>query len=94
MKKIAPHWQILIALILATGTAIVFRNITMTVSQDSAAQRFIMNAISVSEFVGKLFIRALQMIIVPLVVSSVIAGIASLGGVKGFGRLGMRTLGF
>jgi Na+/H+-dicarboxylate symporter len=94
MKKIAPHWQILIALILATGTAIVFRNITATVSQDSGAYRFIMSSISVCEFVGKLFIRALQMIIVPLVVSSIIAGIASLGGIKGFGRLGMKTLGF
>ncbi len=94
MKKIAPHWQILIALILATGTAIVFRNITATVSQDSAAYKFIMNTISVCDFVGKLFIRALQMIIVPLVVSSIIAGIASLGGIKGFGRLGMKTLGF
>ena len=52
------------------------------------------NAISVCDFVGKLFIRALQMIIVPLVVSSIIAGIAGLGGVKGFGRLGMKTLGF
>lgn len=94
MKKIAPHWQILIALILATGTAVVFRNITATVSQDSAAYKFVMSAVSVCDFVGKLFIRALQMIIVPLVVSSIIAGIASLGGVRGFGRLGMKTFGF
>ena len=94
MKKIASHWQILIALMLATGTAIVFRNITTTVSQDSAAYKFIAHAVLVCDFVGKLFIRALQMIIVPLVVSSIIAGIASLGGMKGFGRLGAKTMGF
>ena len=94
MKKLAPHWQILIALILATGTAVVFRNITSTVSVDSQAYGFVERTIAVCDFVGKLFIRALQMIIVPLVVSSIIAGIASLGGVKGFGRLGMKTLGF
>ena len=94
MKKIAPHWQILLALLLATGTAIVFRNISMTVAGDTQAFYFIQNAIAVSDFVGKLFIRALKMIIVPLVVSSIIAGIAGLGGVKGFGRLGMKTLGF
>ncbi len=94
MKKIAPHWQILLALILATGTAIVFRNISQTVSANTQAFSFIHNAIAVCDFVGKLFIQALKMIIVPLVASSIIAGIAGLGGVKGFGKLGMKTLGF
>ena len=93
-KKIAPHWQILIALILATGTAVVFRNISHTVAEDSSAYRFIQTAITVCGFIGNLFIQALKMIIVPLVVSSIIAGIASLGGMKGFGRLGMKTLAF
>jgi proton glutamate symport protein len=94
MKKIAPHWQILLALVLATGTAIVFRNISHVVAEDSSAFYFIRNTIAVSDFIGKLFIQALKMVIVPLVASSIIAGIAGLGGVKGFGRLGMKTLGF
>lgn len=94
MKKIAPHWQILIALVLATGTAIVFRNLSGSVAEGSRALAFIENAISVGDFIGKLFIQALKMIIVPLVASSIIAGIASLGGMQGFGRLGMKTLGF
>ncbi len=94
MKKIAPHWQILLALVLATGTAIVFRNISQTVAGDTQVIYFIQNAIAVSDFLGKLFIQALKMIIVPLVASSIIAGIAGLGGVQGFGRLGMKTLGF
>ena len=93
-KKIAPHWQILIALILATGTAVVFRNITQTVSDDTSAYRFIQMVITVCSFVGNLFIQALKMIIVPLVVSSIIAGIAGLGGMDGFGRLGLKTLAF
>lgn len=46
------------------------------------------------EVVGKLFLNLLKMIIVPLVVSSVIAGITSLHGVKGFGRLLGKTTGF
>lgn len=94
MKKIAPHWQILLALVLATGTAIVFRNISQSVATDSSAFYFIKNVITVSHFIGELFIQALKMVIVPLVASSIIAGIAGLGGVKGFGRLGMKTLGF
>ncbi|MGB1935969.1 MAG: dicarboxylate/amino acid:cation symporter [Akkermansiaceae bacterium] len=94
MKKLAAHWQILIALLLATGTAIVFRNLSDSVAKDSAAYQFMHQAISVSDFVGKLFLQALKMIIVPLVASSIIAGIASLGGLHGFGRLGLKTIGF
>ena len=41
MKKVAPHWQILIALVLATGTAIVFRNLSQIVASDSSAYHFI-----------------------------------------------------
>lgn len=44
-------------------------------------------------FVGEMFLRALKMIIVPLIVTSVVGGIASLHGVDGFGRLGLKTLG-
>ncbi|BDS05529.1 glutamate:proton symporter [Oceaniferula spumae] len=93
-KKIAAHWQILLALILATGTAIVFRNISKTVADDSQAFIFIQHTITVCGFIGNLFIQALKMIIVPLVASSIIAGIAGLGGMDGFGRLGLKTIGF
>ena len=91
-NRLAPHWQILIALILATGTAVVFRNIIQTVSDGSSAAQFIQLVLTVCSFVGNLFIQALKMIIVPLVVSSIIAGIAGLGGMDGFGRLGLKTL--
>ena len=93
MKKLAAHWQILIALFLATGIAIVFRQMNLNVSDESATSRFIENTVTVTDFIGKLFIRALQMVIVPLVVSSLIAGIAGLGNVKGFGKLGLKTIG-
>ncbi|MGJ8677812.1 MAG: dicarboxylate/amino acid:cation symporter [Akkermansiaceae bacterium] len=94
MKKLAPHWQILLALILATGTAIAFRGMSERVAESSQTYQFIHNAIATCDFIGKLFIRALQMIIVPLVVSSLISGIAGLGSMRGFGRLGLKTLGF
>ena len=89
--KNKPHWQILLSLILATATAVVFRQLAAT--QD-AALGFIENVMLTCEFVGKLFMNLLKMIIVPLVVSSVVAGIASLHGMKGFGRLLGKTAGF
>lgn len=55
---------------------------------------FIEGVIMTCKFVGDLFMGLLKMIIVPLVASSVIAGISSLHGVKGFGRLLSKTAGF
>jgi solute carrier family 1 (high affinity glutamate transporter) protein 1 len=44
------------------------------------------------EWMGTLFLRALKMIIVPLVMASMIAGITSLGDVRKLGKLGAYTL--
>ena len=43
--------------------------------------------------VGKLFMRLITMVIVPLVFSSLLVGVASLGDVRKLGRLGGKTLG-
>ena len=44
------------------------------------------------EFFGSLFLNALKMLIVPLIVSSIIVGIAGIGGSSALGRLGGKTL--
>ena len=44
------------------------------------------------EFVGTLFLRALRMIIVPLIVTSIITGIAGIGDAGSVGRMGVKTL--
>jgi len=88
--RLKQHWQILIALISATLLAIFFREL----STEDDAPSWLASVIATSKFIGELFIQALKMIIVPLVVSSVIAGIAGLGGVQGFARLGLKTFGF
>lgn len=91
--KIKPHWQILAALVLATLTALVFR--AMDQGGASGASGFIEGAVLTCEFVGQdVFMNLLKMIIVPLIVSSVVAGIASLHGMEGFGRLLGKTAGF
>ncbi|MDP2431690.1 MAG: dicarboxylate/amino acid:cation symporter [Pseudomonadota bacterium] len=83
MKKLQLHWQILIALLLAAiaGTL---------AGTDSAL--FGVTFYSVFDFIGTLFLNALKMLIVPLVVSSIIVGIAGIGSGSAFGRLGMKTL--
>ncbi len=45
-------------------------------------------------WLGKLFLTMLKMLIVPLVVASVITGVAGLGDPRRFGRTGLFTLGY
>ncbi|HEX9693294.1 MAG TPA: dicarboxylate/amino acid:cation symporter [Gemmatimonadales bacterium] len=44
--------------------------------------------------VGTAFIRAITMIVIPLVVASLIVGVASLGDLRALGRIGGRTIGY
>ena len=45
-------------------------------------------------WIGQLFIKLLKMIIVPLVLTPIISGVASVGGSAGLGRLFGKTLGY
>lgn len=83
MKKIALHWQIAIAIILAV--------IAGSLSGTDATL-FGVRYLAIYAFLGTLFLNALKMIIVPLVTASIISGIANIGDDKGLGRLGGKTL--
>lgn len=50
--------------------------------------------IGVFDYIGTIFMNLLKMVIVPLVFSSIVVGIAGMGKTAGFGRLGLKTLGF
>lgn len=77
------HWQILIALIVA-----VLAGLASGVEGSLFGLRFY----DVYAFIGSLFLNGLKMIIIPLVVSSIIVGVAGIGSSAAFGRLGGRTL--
>ncbi len=44
------------------------------------------------EWLGTIFLRALQMVIIPLILTSIISGITQIGSGKNLGRLGVKTL--
>ncbi len=46
------------------------------------------------EFLGTFFLKALKMIIVPLIVASIVVGISGLGDVRAMGRIGGLTLAY
>jgi proton glutamate symport protein len=94
MKRLAPHWQILIALGLATLTALALRGLFHGADENSAGAKLVSFALTTCRFVGDLFMRALKMIIVPLIVTAVVSGITGMQGVRGLGRLGAKTVVF
>ena len=55
---------------------------------------FFGSAIAPLAFVGSLFIKALKMIIVPLIATSIITGIANAGRTQGIGRMGLHTFSY
>lgn len=77
MKKIALHWQILMALVLAVLYGI-----------------FLPDQVRYVAWMGDVFLRALKMVIIPLILSSIITGVAGIGHSSSLGRLGAKTLGY
>ena len=71
------HWQVFIAMLLGIG-------IGLTPAGGAFADYF--------GWLGTLFMRLLRMIIVPLVITSIIAGVASAGGGRVVGRMFGKTL--
>ncbi|MCW8816896.1 MAG: dicarboxylate/amino acid:cation symporter, partial [Ignavibacteriaceae bacterium] len=45
-------------------------------------------------WIGDLFLRALKMIIVPLILTSIISGVTSIGDAQNLGRLGLKTISY
>ncbi len=83
MFKLKLHWQILIAMVLA----VIFGYATGTEASIGGVTFY-----SMYSFVGGLFLSALKMLIVPLIMASIITGVAGIGTGEGFGRLGSKTV--
>ena len=79
------HWKILIALLLAVFAGLL---------SGTEGRWLGMHFYAVYGFMGTLFMNALMMIIVPLIMSSIISGIAGVGDTHALGRLGLKTMAF
>lgn len=72
------HWQVAVAMVAGAITGLIFGE----------------QAAVTLGWLGDLFMKLLRMIIVPLVLTSIISGVASVGGGKALGRLFGKTLGY
>ncbi len=85
MKKKKAPWKIFIAIALGIAAGMLTGK-TQTL--------FGVTFFSLYDILGQLFINALMLIVVPLVSSSIITGIARIGNDSAFGRLGFKIFGF
>ena len=82
MKKLALHWQIIIGLIIGIFYGIIATNLGWGNFTSDWIAPF-----------GTVFINLLKLIAMPLVLSSLITGVASLSDIKKLSRIGGKTIG-
>ncbi|WP_337011400.1 glutamate/aspartate:proton symporter GltP [Pantoea sp. AS142] len=81
--KFSLAWQILTALVLGIVVGAVLHN------QPDNREWLVTNILSPA---GDIFIHLIKMIVVPIVISSLIVGIAGVGDAKKLGRIGVKTI--
>jgi hypothetical protein len=89
MRKLALHWQILIAILLAVIVGSLVKSGT---TDEFAPNIFGISFVAIFDYIGSMFLNALKMIIVPLITSSIIVGVAGIGSGGNLGSLGGKTL--
>ena len=83
MRRIPEYWSILAAIALAVLVG-------ATASADTHLGPI--GLVDLLDFIGTLFLRALKMIVVPLVVASIVVGVGSTGETRAFGRMAAKTV--
>lgn len=81
--KFSLAWQILIALVLGIAVGAILHN------QPENREWLVTNILSPA---GDIFIHLIKMIVVPIVISTLIVGIAGVGDAKKLGRIGVKTI--
>ncbi|HBV48316.1 MAG TPA: glutamate/aspartate:proton symporter GltP, partial [Lactobacillus sp.] len=83
MKKLKVYrlslgWQIILGLLIGIGLGVIF-------ADDKGFIKF-------ANGLGSTFINMISMIVLPIVFSSLVVGIANMGDIKKLGRIGLKTL--
>ena len=89
--KTALHHKILLSLILSFTLGLLANFETKELEAKPDWFHYLVTS---CQFIGTLFLNALKMVVVPLIMTSIICGIAKIGGESNFKRLGLKTFGF
>jgi len=80
------HWQIFLAIAIGVVAGLVWNREAVWFGE--------FRPYGIYDFLGSLFLRALRMVIVPLLVGSIISGVAGVGTARSLGRLFGKTFGW
>lgn len=88
-KGLALHTKILIGLIVGVVAGVA---VNQLLGGDNARVAWVID--NITHPLGQLFLRLLLMIVVPLVFSSLVVGIAGIGDIRKLGRVGLKSFGY
>ncbi|MGE0479119.1 MAG: dicarboxylate/amino acid:cation symporter [Phycisphaerae bacterium] len=93
-RRVALHWKIFIGLLIGAVAGVVAKSV-FPAEPDGRPHAAITAIVTyAAEPAGQIFLRLLFMIVVPLVLSALILGVAGIGDFRSLGRVGLRTLVF
>jgi Na+/H+-dicarboxylate symporter len=88
------HWKILIGMALGVATGLLINPETAIPGLDFLARGARAALGPLVEPVGQIFVKLLKMLIVPLIVASMVTGVARVGDIRKLGGLGARTVAY
>jgi DAACS family dicarboxylate/amino acid:cation (Na+ or H+) symporter len=88
-KGMALHTKIIIGLLIGAGSGLA---VNFIVGGESADVKWVVE--NFTRPIGQLFLNLLLMIVIPLIFSSLVIGIAGIGDFRKLGRIGLKTLAY
>ncbi|MCG3127473.1 MAG: Proton/glutamate-aspartate symporter [Phycisphaerae bacterium] len=92
LRRFPLHWQILIGLLVGGAAGLVCSAAARRAPDGRLAPEVLWWIDNLAKPVGEIFLRLIIMVVVPLVFSALVLGIAELGDVRKLGRIGAWTI--
>jgi DAACS family dicarboxylate/amino acid:cation (Na+ or H+) symporter len=91
-RGLALHWQILIGLVIGATAGLVANALCPPQPDGTPHAGLTWVVRNIAEPVGQIFLRLIFMVVLPLVFSALVLGVAGIGDVRRLGRVGLKTL--
>ncbi len=91
-RRLGLHGQILIGLLIGAAAGLAANSLCTQEADGTPNAALEWTVRNVAEPVGQVFMRLIFMVVLPLVFSALVLGIAGLGDVRRLGRVGLKTL--
>jgi DAACS family dicarboxylate/amino acid:cation (Na+ or H+) symporter len=88
------HWQIAIGLLIGTVAGLLANVLSPREADGSTNAQLVWLVKNVTRPAGQVFLNLIFMVVLPLVFSALVLGVAQIGDVRRLGRIGLRTLGY